>query len=85
MEFYLHERTETDSGLWCKPFRKLVCKLAVRLDWKACSINKEVPPLQWNKLTNNNVNFLTSGARKVQCQACLEQAFICLITRHVKL
>jgi hypothetical protein len=60
MELYLHDKTEADSGLWCKPFRKLVCKLVVELDWKEYYINKLVPLLPWNKLTSNNVHFLTS-------------------------
>jgi hypothetical protein len=38
-------KTETDSGLWCKLFRKLVCKLVAELNWKAYYINKLVPPL----------------------------------------
>jgi len=25
VELYLHEKTEADSGLWCKPFRKMAC------------------------------------------------------------
>ena len=72
--------TEAGSELWCKTFRKLVCKLVVELDWKTYYSDKLVPPLPWNKFTSNNVHFLTSWARKTQCQACFEQA--CVSSLH---
>jgi hypothetical protein len=60
VELYLHEKTVADSCGANHPGNSFVCKLVVELDWKAYYINKLVPPLPWNKLTSNNVHFLTS-------------------------